>query len=209
MAVAILTAAGWRVDQAEDGAAAIAALHDKKYAVVLMDIQMPEVDGFQASRAIRCGGGPSASVPILAFTAMPRETAHERAMAAGMDGHVAKPFTPAALVAAVEYWRPGGGPHPSAALAGIFGRTEVASLLSRFRDQLVEALDASDDHTARRSRAHKIAGISGTLGFADVSRNWLAVSEGHDSAWDEARAAARRAIVTLDAGDDFDPETRL
>jgi CheY-like chemotaxis protein len=207
MAVAILAKAGWRVDQAENGDAAVAAVQDNHYALVLMDIQMPGLDGFDATRAIRSSGGPAAFVPILAFTAIPREKALDRVSAAGMDGHVAKPFTPAALVAAVESWRPGDKPHPSAALVDIFGKAEIATLLGRFREQLVEALAADEDAPARRSRAHKIAGISGTLGFADVSRTWLAISEGQESAGDEARSAARKAIRTLDAGDD--PELRI
>jgi HPt (histidine-containing phosphotransfer) domain-containing protein len=76
-------------------------------------------------------------------------------------------------------------------------------MLSRFRDQLAEALAADDDMTARQARAHKIAGIGGTLGFADLSRTWLAVSEGDESAWEGARASARRAMRTIDADGDL------
>lgn len=198
IAAGILAAAGWRVEEAENGDLAIAAVRDLRFDLVLMDIQMPGRDGFEAALTIRNGGGPGAAVPILAFTAVPPGDALERARAAGMDGHIAKPFTPAELLAATDPWRPDGAPSPAASLVAIFGAAEIARLLERFRAQLAEALAAGDAAGDRRARAHKIAGISGTLGFAEVSRLWLAVSEGDESAWEEARIAARRAIRQID-----------
>jgi CheY-like chemotaxis protein len=203
IAIGILAASGWDAHGAEDGNSAVAAVQDGSYALVLMDIQMPGLDGFDATRAIRASGGRDASVPILAFTAVPPGDAIERARKAGMDGHIAKPFTPETLLSAVEPWRPRGEPNPAASLAAIFGHAEIAAMLSRFRDQLAEALAADDGLTARQARAHKIAGISGTLGFAEVSRTWLAVSEGDESAWEDARASARRAMRTIDADGDL------
>ncbi|HEY0314740.1 MAG TPA: response regulator [Sphingomonas sp.] len=198
LAGGILSAAGWQVDEADNGEAAIAAARDGRHALILMDIQMPVLDGFATARAIRQGCGPVASVPILAFTAVPPGDAVERARAAGMDGHIGKPFTPEELIAATEPWRPAGGPSPVASLVAIFGEGEIARLLARFRDQLAEALAAEEPLAEREARAHKIAGISGTLGFAEVSRLWLAVSEGDESAWAVARIAARRAIRQID-----------
>jgi CheY-like chemotaxis protein len=199
LAAGILGAAGWQVHEAENGDAAIAAAQEHRFDLILMDIQMPGRDGFDAARAIRQGDGPGAAVPILAFTAVPPGDAIERARAAGMDGHIAKPFTPEALLAATDPWRPDGAASPAASLVAIFGAAEIARLLDRFRVQLAEALAADDAPAERRARAHKIAGISGTLGFAEVSRLWLAVSEGDESAWDEARIAARRAIRRIDS----------
>ena len=203
IAIGILKAAGWDAHGAEDGESAVAAVQDGDYALVLMDIQMPGLDGFGATRAIRAAAGRGASAPILAFTSVPPGDAIERARTAGMDGHIAKPFTPETLLAAVEPWRPDGRTNPAASLAAIFGHAEIAAMLSRFRDQLAEALAADEALTARKARAHKIAGISGTLGFADVSRTWLAVSEGDESAWEDARATARRAMRTIDADSDL------
>jgi CheY-like chemotaxis protein len=206
IALRVLTHAGWNVEEAANGADAIVAAQERDFALILMDIQMPGTDGFAATRQIRAAGGHGASVPILAFTAIPPGDAIARARAAGMDGHIAKPFTPETLLAAVTPWRPeGGAAHPTASLAAIFGKAEVASLLARFRDQLIEALTAEEEPNERRSRAHKIAGISGTLGFKDVSRQWLAVSEGDESAWDDARTTARRALRTIDSSPEFAP----
>jgi CheY-like chemotaxis protein len=202
LASGILSAAGWRVDEADNGEAAIAAARDGRHALILMDIQMPGLDGFASARAIRQGERPAASVPILAFTAVPPGDAVERARAAGMDGHIGKPFTPEALIAATEPWRSASGPLPAASLVAIFGEAEITGLLARFRDQLAEALAAEEAPAERKARAHKIAGISGTLGFAEVSRLWLAVSEGGETAWADARIAARRAIRQIDTEGD-------
>jgi CheY-like chemotaxis protein len=199
LAAGILASAGWLVHEAEDGDAAVVAAREHRYDLILMDIQMPGRDGFDAARAIRGEGGPGAAVPILAFTTVPPGDAIERARAVGMDGHISKPFTPEGLIAATDAWRPDGAPSPAASLIAIFGAAEIARLLARFRAQLAEALAAEDLPAERKARAHKIAGISGTLGFAEVSRIWLAVSEGDESAWEDARIAARRAIRQIDS----------
>ena len=199
LAAGILGAAGWLVHEVENGDLAIAAVREHRYDLILMDIQMPGRDGFETARAIRAGGDSSASVPMLAFTSVPPGDAIERARAAGMDGHIAKPFTPEGLLAATGPWRPDGAPSPAASLVAIFGAAEIAKLLDRFRIQLTEALAVEEGEAESRARAHKIAGISGTLGFGDVSRLWLAVSEGDESAREAARIAARRAIRQIDS----------
>ena len=114
-----------------------------------------------------------------------------------MDGFIAKPFTADELIAAAEPWRPDDGGHPAARLAAIFGAAEVASLIDRFRQQLQEALIPPDPAGSHRPRAHQIAGVAGTLGFAEVSRTWLAVAEGDNSSWGAARIAARKALAQI------------
>lgn len=198
LARGIASAAGWQAEEAENGGAAVSAAQAQAFTLILMDIQMPGIDGFAATRAIRAGDGPNAATPILAFTAVPPGDAIERGRAAGMDGHIAKPFTPETLLAAITPWRPSGAPSPAASLVSIFGEAEIAGLLARFRNQLVDALAVDEPAAERRARAHKIAGISGTLGFVEVSQAWLAVSEGDESAWESARIAARRAIRQID-----------
>lgn len=197
IAASVLRSAGWRVDEVEDGPSAIRAVRDGRHALVLMDIQMPGMDGFEATRVIRAGIGTTAAVPILAFTALRREDAIGRAEAAGMDGFIAKPFTADTLIAAAEPWRPDGGGHPAARLATIFGAAEIASLVDRFRQQLQDALSPPDPAGSHRPRAHQIAGVAGTLGFAEVSRTWLALAEGDDSCWAAARIAARKALAQI------------
>ncbi len=197
IATAILSSAGWQVDETDSGAGAVAAVGRKAYALVLMDIEMPGQDGFGAARAIRSSGGYAAAVPIIAFTALRPEDVLDRIRSTGMDGLITKPFTAETLIAAVEPWRPTIAGHAVGRLATIFGEKEIAILLGRFRQQLGEALVAPDTAGERRARAHQIAGIAGTLGFPDVSQTWLDVASGSESAWTAATSAARKAIAHL------------
>lgn len=197
IAGAILTTAGWQVDRANDGHAAIAMSANRRYALILMDLQMPGLGGFAAAAAIRSGGGASAAAPILAFTATRRTACLAQLRASRMDGHVAKPFTPETLRAAAEPWRPSDMPPPLAKLAAIFGAAGIATLLHGFRGQLEEALAVDDAQPY--PGAHRLAGIAGTLGFPEISRQWLAVSEGDGTASAEARISARKALAEIDS----------
>ncbi len=103
LASAILETAGHGVVVAEDGRTALEALESGVgIDLVLMDVHMPVLDGLAATEAIRASGARWSGVPILAMTAGALPDELERCRAAGMDGHVAKPFDPAALLDAVR-----------------------------------------------------------------------------------------------------------
>jgi signal transduction histidine kinase/CheY-like chemotaxis protein len=110
----LLERAGWRVTTAEDGARALhAAEHDGPFDVVLMDVQMPMMDGIAATQAIRRLPGPAGQVPIVAVTAFALPSDRDRCLSAGMDGFLTKPVDPDALFAVLE--RLTGVPAPAAA----------------------------------------------------------------------------------------------
>ena len=93
------------IDTAEDGVAAIEAFRQTAYDLVLMDVQMPVMDGLTATRRIRASASPAAATtPIIAMTAnvLPEQIA--KCLEAGMDGHLGKPMNPAELVNAIAYW---------------------------------------------------------------------------------------------------------
>ena len=94
----ILQQLGADVSVADDGASGVEAVRDGAFDLILMDVQMPGMDGLEATRRIRALPGPAACVPIIALTA--NVMAHQRASyrAAGMNGVAAKPIAPAALV---------------------------------------------------------------------------------------------------------------
>jgi PAS domain S-box-containing protein len=94
LAVSLLTKAGHAVSVAGNGREAIERLRDQRVDVVLMDMQMPVLDGLQATRAIRAGeaGDAAVSVPIVAMTANAMVGDRERCLEAGMDDYVAKPI---------------------------------------------------------------------------------------------------------------------
>ena len=106
VALAILTHAGFQVDIAANGIEAISALQNTRYDVVLMDCQMPELDGYSATRRIRehDSGVLWPQVPIIAMTAHAMKGDREHCLEAGMDDYIAKPVEAKALVSAVERW---------------------------------------------------------------------------------------------------------
>src|SRR5579884_186677 len=94
---------GCRVDLVGDGAAAVAALRQSPYDIVFMDVQMPELDGLAATRAIRAlDRAERRDVRIVALTANAFDDDHRRCLAAGMNDFLAKPVKPAALQACLN-----------------------------------------------------------------------------------------------------------
>jgi CheY-like chemotaxis protein len=93
---------GYRADVAADGFEVLAALERQPYDVVLMDIQMPGMDGIEAARKIRQGRPKHEQPAILALTANATQQDHAECLEAGMDGFMSKPVAPAALAKALE-----------------------------------------------------------------------------------------------------------
>jgi two-component system sensor histidine kinase/response regulator len=102
--VAMLEQLGARALVAESGEAALALLHQHSVDVVLMDIQMPGMDGLEATRLIRRLPPPAEHVPIIAMTAHAMSSDRELSLAAGMNDHVTKPIERDALGAVLERW---------------------------------------------------------------------------------------------------------
>jgi PAS domain S-box-containing protein len=98
-----------------DGAAALAAVRDGRFDLVLMDMQMPIMDGIAATRAIRALPGPQGRIPIIALTANAMAEDIARGQAVGIDAHLTKPIELEALRRMIEQWAPVG----PAALAGV------------------------------------------------------------------------------------------
>jgi signal transduction histidine kinase/DNA-binding response OmpR family regulator len=98
LAMAMLSVAGHEVTVANDGAAAVEAVRSGEFDIVLMDIQMPVLDGLQATAQIRALPPPKNRVPIMALTAHAMVGAREQYLAAGMDDYLSKPINPAALL---------------------------------------------------------------------------------------------------------------
>jgi len=107
VAVALLTKAGHEVDVVGNGREAVNAVSLSDYDVVLMDVQMAELDGVQATAQIRAMRAPKRDVPIIALTAHAMSGAREEYIAAGMDDYISKPIEAAALLAKLAHF----GPH--------------------------------------------------------------------------------------------------
>jgi two-component system sensor histidine kinase/response regulator len=102
VAMAMLSAAGYRVDVVEDGAAAVAASDRTAYDAVLMDCQMPGMDGYEAVAAIRAREGSGRHTPVIAMSAGVRRRDRETSTGGVMDAHIVKPVSSAELLAVVR-----------------------------------------------------------------------------------------------------------
>ena len=110
----LLEDAGLVVDMVSNGRDAVARARDTRYALILMDMKMPDMDGLQATRAIRQLPGWS-NVPILAMTANAFADDRVRCLAAGMSGHLGKPVEPEVLYATLMQWLLKAAPSPQPA----------------------------------------------------------------------------------------------
>ena len=106
VALGILKNLGYQADVAGDGRRALLALSEKDYDLVLMDCQMPEMDGYEASRRIRQPDTAvrNHAIPIIATTAHAMAGDREKCLAAGMNGYVSKPLSPGILERVIEQW---------------------------------------------------------------------------------------------------------
>jgi CheY-like chemotaxis protein len=109
--------------------------------LVLMDVEMPELDGLNATRAIRRLDGPVSRLPIIALTAHAMAGAREKYLAAGMNGYVSKPIKLRELLAAIagSIGGRGGSPEASAATSGAAARAAEAATAAL--NQMLERLD--------------------------------------------------------------------
>jgi CheY-like chemotaxis protein/HPt (histidine-containing phosphotransfer) domain-containing protein len=197
VALRLLAQMGYRADVAANGLEAIEAVARQTYDVVLMDVQMPELDGFEASREIN-RRWPGTRPRIVAMTANAMQGDRDLCVAAGMDDYVAKPIHVEELVAALERSAPrmasaADGP-PGAdgrdatdpvgrepvdrnvfeALAATMGTDFAAELVDTFLDDGCELVDtlrralAQEEVETFRRAAHSLKSSSETLGAMEV-----------------------------------------
>ena len=194
-ATLVLEKAGYRVDAASDGRQAVDAVSTLPYDAVLMDCEMPVMDGYQAATEIRRREAPGQRVPIIAVTASAMRGDVERAMAAGMDAHVAKPIDRVELaevladliehrgeapVATPSKREPAGqgrvlDPATVAELRQLDGtgaalRHLIGLFISNAPVLMAEIQQAAGtgDHEAVRTAVHKLGGSAGLFGQGTV-----------------------------------------
>ena len=191
VATELLRDAGFVVDLAENGQIALDRIRAAAYDIVLMDMQMPVMDGVTATREIR-KEERFKSLPVVAMTANAMQGDRDRCMAAGMDDHVAKPIEPEELWKALLKWikvRRARGAEDAGIPAGIDGLDTITglgrmlgkkplylSMLRKFivgqkfaRAKILKALEGDDWNTAERL-AHTLKGVSGSIGATGLQQ---------------------------------------
>jgi signal transduction histidine kinase/FixJ family two-component response regulator len=185
LAQRLLEKNGHAVVVANNGREALARYEEDQFDIVLMDVQMPEMDGFAATAAIRqLQEANGTHVPILAVTAHAMKGDRERCLAAGMDGHVTKPIRPPVLFAEIDRLtqkHPSQTPPTAMRLGGaVLDGVALAELVSGDRDflrelarlfgeetpgllaQMGQAIESGDRDLLRRG-AHTLKGSAGNL----------------------------------------------
>jgi CheY-like chemotaxis protein len=190
LAVGLLRKWKHTVEVVGNGREAVAAWMKGEFDVILMDVQMPEVDGLEATRTIRSKeAGREGHIPIIALTAHALAGDRERCLAAGMDGYVAKPIRAKELQAALEPYAVSSTPVTAtsasgrsdiidwdAAMQSVQGDEELLwDVLDAFIQegpQLVAAIDAAmiqQDAPELRRAAHTLKGSLRTIGAAPLA----------------------------------------
>ncbi|MDH5538063.1 MAG: response regulator [Rhizobacter sp.] len=147
VAKALLTKLGLKFQLAGDGAQAVDRVREADFDLVLMDCQMPVMDGYQATAAIRqLPDGRGAALPILALTANAMQGDEQLCLDAGMSGYLAKPYTLPSLHAAMSEWLPGAAdPSPAPSSVPRTVNTAQAPAPSTINMTTIQALRELDD----------------------------------------------------------------
>jgi len=178
VALRMLDRLGYRADAVANGREAIEALEAIPYDLVLMDVQMPEMDGFEATRLIRDPKSRSRNpdLPIIAMTAHSMKGDREKCLAAGMDDYISKPVTPLALDKVLEKY------------------------LKPIRTSAAESAEqkAGPDGPVRMKRIQQVA--DGDLGFErELIETFLCDMENHLEALESAVRDQDRNRVEMEA----------
>ena len=190
----MLVSCGFRAHIADNGRRALEVLSERSFAAVLMDCQMPELDGYQTAREIRRREQGGVRVPIIAMTANSMQGERERCLAAGMDDYLTKPLRSQTLRTTLDRWiadpspadRDRTAPSPASAdpvldaqvvadLADL-GDGTLRELLELYFEEasadireLAEAIGRADAPAIGRT-AHRLRGTGATIGAARMSR---------------------------------------
>jgi len=232
----ILESAGHSVEIVGDGASAVRAVQTSAFDAVLMDVQMPIMDGLTATAEIRALPRPRSAIPIIALTANVLSDQVKALQAAGMDGHVGKPFRRADLLETIERCcRPGietgpahaevspgaPGAAPDAAildeLIELAGRPQVLAWIDELQQRIAGTYPDADDVAVTESLMaanHTLVSQAGMLGFTALSHACQAAERDYRAGADIAEAMrncrieAARAISGCRAVQDACPAER-
>jgi two-component system sensor histidine kinase/response regulator len=212
VAARMLEKLGCRVDLAGNGREGVAMARELPYDLVLMDCQMPEMDGYEATRALRAAPGPGPRLPIVAMTADAVTGAREHCLEAGMDDYTTKPISLESLRRVLDRWAPGDAPAAAGDTVAESPLDEAALAAASAGDAAVRAeildalradaaagrrgiLDAGDDGAALRLAAHRLRGACLAAGALRAGAAAGRLEEAARANLADATAAARREVL--------------
>ncbi|NLC71673.1 MAG: PAS domain S-box protein [Desulfuromonadaceae bacterium] len=221
VALGILKKLGLRADAVANGAEAVKAFGNIPYDLILMDVQMPLMDGLEAARKIRNTSSPirGGAVPIIAMTAHAMRGDREKCLAAGMNDYLSKPIQPTLLAEILRRWLPRGQQKPlqsteaapyKSAVSEIFNEEELlnrvlndrqiaSSVLSNFLNDIPQQMAELKRAFTRRDiisvqkKSHNIKGAAATVAAATLSR----VAAEMEAACETNRTGDIPALITL------------
>lgn len=221
LAARLLEKAGHTVVKAVNGREAVEAVERQSYDLVLMDIQMPEMNGLEATAAIRATEeGTGRRIPIIAMTAHAMKGDQERCLAAGMDAYISKPIRAQEFYALIQPFAcpplaPNGEPHAEPDETELFDRAQALERVEGDEElfdeivrlfletspgmlaQLQEALNRGDDAALSKS-AHKLKGAISNFGARKAVEEAQALEDmGHAGNLENAPAAFERLVQLL------------
>jgi len=219
--IPLLTKAGHHVDIADNGYGAVESARKLSYDIILMDVQMPGMDGVEATKIIRSMGGDRSAVPIVGLSANVLDGIIDRCLEAGMNDYLSKPVNPRPLFETIDRWvgdrgtsSPPNASNPAllpnaapaeplsaaayAELSAHLGADELSTLIREFVDEFPARL-ASMEEVATEGElnelkriAHSLAGSSSTIGLTEIAQGLRAI-EAACVVGDAAGAAATLA----------------
>ena len=207
---AYLKDGGYDVVPVDSGAEAINRLRGEKFDLVLMDIQMPDMDGVAATRAIREMSSPVREIPILAMTGNVLPQQVQGFIKAGMNDHVGKPIARTKLYSTLWRWLPRetANDHPAQPASPLFNYAKLEELIGNlstakvertlglFEEQLRNCFHS--DLAASRREAHDLINGAGVFGFESLLARAFALKE-TTADDDEARRLLAQCCHTRDA----------
>ena len=226
----VLEKLGFHAEIVSNGKEAVEALARETYDLVLMDVQMPELDGLEATRIIRSGetDAPNPGIPVIAMTAHAMKGDRDRCLEAGMDDYVTKPIDPARLLAVLEKWLspepavelsiapapaapaeepapaqvPGASPDPP-----VFVRERLMDMLAGDGDAAREVLDQYLENAPEQLA--RIADCLARGDAAQAGREAHTLKGASANVGAEALAEAARALEAAGRDGDMDAVARL
>ena len=165
----LLAHADLEIEVASNGQEAVELFLEKDFDLILMDIQMPLMDGVDATRAIRASGKAGAdTVPILAMTAHAMSSDRDKSLHAGMNDHLTKPIDPQLLYAALDTWLPKREKSPAEEAA--FAASEAGGQLPSAQAD-VDAQAAAPAQTPEQDILFNLKGLDAQAGLSNVAGN--------------------------------------